>query len=700
MRKFTKLMLTLTLCVFGLGVANAKKYYADLSSASAVGNATWTAATNTFAWTAGSYAYMVVPGGSFSGDLSEYTQIGLTVSGLENEFRVDILANGKTFTGKSINSNGKIVLNILSDFNLQWNPDLITKEDLKSVSAVRFNTNSASGSAVVTDFYIAKPASLLFGDDGKAELDLTDLIATGGLSFNDKTGVLTNDGTGGTLYVNMPSEGIDFSNFTSMTVNRSDDDLVDHLEIKDTKNSISNGFWGSKYNVNFTVGDAMKFNNATNVNSIVWYANSTEGTMTISSITFGANVVSCTLPGTPVVLNTLQYYNMDGTKATATWNVGVSTDTYYGSGSSDPTNYVDLTGYEELRIHRDDNTGFRAFFINASGTGTNNINNNTAGTVSWDESESYWKIDLTKVEKYNGKIYLNTIKSSSWGTKNIVNNITVYKTPVDAPNYILSGKGTFTPATIAALADENATYIDATGITGPTALSSANPNCMITANAGMVTNDKNVIVNGICANLELTDQKPFKAPVDFTATAASFTKTVTDADYATLVLPFNAALPTGVEAYNATSVTNSVINTTVAESIVANKPVLLKNEGTYEFTAKNVEVAAVEGVQTNGLLNGVYATTDVPTENGYVLQNQGGNVKFYKAIAGTTVKAFRAYLAANNADARLGFDFETTGIKKVENAAANNGEFFNLAGQRVAQPTKGLYIMNGKKFIK
>ena len=208
-----------------------------------------------------------------------------------------------------------------------------------------------------------------------------------------------------------------------------------------------------------------------------------------------------------------------------------------------------------------------------------------------------------------------------------------------------------------------------------------------------------MIVNGICANLELTDQKPFKAPVDFTATAASFTKTVTDADYATLVLPFNAELPTGVEAYNATSVTNSVINTTAAESIVANKPVLLKNAGNYEFTAENVEVAAVEGVQTNGLLNGVYATTDVPTDNGYVLQNQDGNVMFFKAIDGTTVKAFRAYLAVDNADARLGFDFETTGIKKVENAAANNGEFFNLAGQRVAQPTKGLYIMNGKKVV-
>ena len=28
-----------------------------------------------------------------------------------------------------------------------------------------------------------------------------------------------------------------------------------------------------------------------------------------------------------------------------------------------------------------------------------------------------------------------------------------------------------------------------------------------------------------------------------------------------------------------------------------------------------------------------------------------------------------------------------------------DGEFYNLAGQRVAQPTKGLYIVNGKKVV-
>ena len=28
-----------------------------------------------------------------------------------------------------------------------------------------------------------------------------------------------------------------------------------------------------------------------------------------------------------------------------------------------------------------------------------------------------------------------------------------------------------------------------------------------------------------------------------------------------------------------------------------------------------------------------------------------------------------------------------------------NEKFYNLAGQRIAQPTKGLYIVNGKKYI-
>lgn len=700
MKKFLFLFLSLFF-IGGLSV-NAKKYYADLSTAGTTGNATWTAGTNTFAWTKDSYAFMVVPGGSFSGDLSEYTTIGLTVSDIENEFRVDILANGKTFTGKSIATNGNIVLDIFNDFNKQWAADKITKEDLKSVTAVRLNTNSASGSAVVTKFYIAKPASLSFDDSGVAEVDFTDLVATGGLSFNEETGELTNDGTGGTFYINLPNEGVDFTSMTAMTVNKSGDDIIGYLNISDTKNSISNGFWGSKYGVNFTAGDATKFNNATNVNSVVWTGNTTAGTLNISSIKFNASVITCTLPGDPEVLNTLQYHNFpSGTDATAAWNINTATDTYYGSGSSNACNYVDLTGYEELRIHRTNNTGFRAFFINAAGDGTNNINNSSTGTVSWNEVEKYWLIDLSKVEKYNGKIYLNTIKSESWGVKNVVTNITVYKTPEGAANYRLSGKGTFTPAATAALADANATYIDATGITAATLLTSANPNCMFTANAGMLTNTKNVIVDGTCANLVLEDGKPFKAPADFTATSASYTTTINaGAQAGTLCLPFAAAIPEGVSAYTLTYSSGDKAKATAVEATIpANTPVLLNGSGEKTFTGASVDIDA-DAENVSGSLTGVFASATVPV-NSYVLQKQGENVGFYRVDAEDpiTIKPFRAYLTAAASARSISITYDgITGINDVKvNKVGEKDVYYNLNGQRVSNPTKGIFIKNGVK---
>ena len=80
-------------------------------------------------------------------------------------------------------------------------------------------------------------------------------------------------------------------------------------------------------------------------------------------------------------------------------------------------------------------------------------------------------------------------------------------------------------------------------------------------------------------------------------------------------------------------------------------------------------------------------------------------VGFYRA-ANQTVATNRAYLQTTfNATAAraltIVFDEESTGIQKIESAAANkeNGAYYNLAGQRVAQPTKGLYIVNGKKYV-
>ena len=48
----------------------------------------------------------------------------------------------------------------------------------------------------------------------------------------------------------------------------------------------------------------------------------------------------------------------------------------------------------------------------------------------------------------------------------------------------------------------------------------------------------------------------------------------------------------------------------------------------------------------------------------------------------------------------LDFGTGTTGITEIEKSVnAGNEAVFNLNGQRVAQPKKGLYIVNGKKVI-
>ena len=86
----------------------------------------------------------------------------------------------------------------------------------------------------------------------------------------------------------------------------------------------------------------------------------------------------------------------------------------------------------------------------------------------------------------------------------------------------------------------------------------------------------------------------------------------------------------------------------------------------------------------------------------YVLANHGGNVGFYK-WTGSALASGKVYLPASEvAGARdfIGFD-ETTGIANINSDAKTlfNGDFYNIAGQRVAQPTKGLYIVNGRKVV-
>lgn len=390
----------------------------------------------------------------------------------------------------------------------------------------------------------------------------------------------------------------------------------------------------------------------------------------------------------------------------------VENETLFGGNIDGDNKSIDISSYSYLHfvvssVSADAKCGLRVFVSNA-GTRTTLYPHpiaDYADVTDWTESNKYFiTAPGTYVVKISGYPLLRGFKAlQGWaGNAGVITVSQMYLSTGDAPvAYTPTGKTYLVGG--ASLTDETITGFDVTALSGTgRTLNAANPNALFIAKAGQLTNTKNVIVDGVCANLELVDGKPFKAPSDFTATAAKFTKTVSDAGYATMVIPFAANLATGVKAYNLTGVSGSTITTTDAASIAANKPVLLEAAaGDYEFTATSAAIAATEETSSNGLLNGTYVGTKAAAgASNYVLQNGAAGLGFF-LVTGTdaTVKPFRASLnTGTSAPEFLAFDGNTTGIESVKGTEPK-GEFFNLAGQRVAQPTKGLYIVNGKKVV-
>lgn len=176
--------------------------------------------------------------------------------------------------------------------------------------------------------------------------------------------------------------------------------------------------------------------------------------------------------------------------------------------------------------------------------------------------------------------------------------------------------------------------------------------------------------------------------------------TISSVGYATFCSPVAVTIPSGVTAYIATLEQSDYLHLDEIEDgiIPANTGVVLAgNEGTYNFV-----ITEEEGSAEDGLLEGTVAAIARPTDS-YILATGGSGLGFYKDGA-STIPGFKAYLPASavvNVKGFLGFNFddEETGIENLNENLNKNKAIFNLAGQRVAKPTQGLYIVNGKKVV-
>lgn len=181
-------------------------------------------------------------------------------------------------------------------------------------------------------------------------------------------------------------------------------------------------------------------------------------------------------------------------------------------------------------------------------------------------------------------------------------------------------------------------------------------------------------------------------------------KTIGDHAYSSFSSDYDFATPEGVTAYYASDASSKRVTLSpITNGVPAGQGVILN--GTAGETVKLTPAATTDALTGNKLVavkNGVEIPASTGTQFNYVFAYQNNDLGFFKLTNSVDATADMAYLQTSedisNAKVVFGFDEEATGIESIENTKADNA-IYNLNGVRVDNPTKGIFIQNGKKVI-
>lgn len=177
--------------------------------------------------------------------------------------------------------------------------------------------------------------------------------------------------------------------------------------------------------------------------------------------------------------------------------------------------------------------------------------------------------------------------------------------------------------------------------------------------------------------------------------------------YASAYLPFSVNAVDGAQAYvGKLNDTKNVLNMTAVNGVPANEGfVLVGNQEKATLTIGNAEALTITNALTGSNVK-VTLNDDNRADNLVFGKSSEGIVGFYKPAATlTTVAANKAFIAASSLTTGAGaiamnFGGNTTGINNAV-VASENAPIFDLSGRRVVKAVKGgVYIQNGKKFVK
>ncbi|MBE6260551.1 MAG: hypothetical protein E7107_06955 [Prevotella sp.] len=332
-------------------------------------------------------------------------------------------------------------------------------------------------------------------------------------------------------------------------------------------------------------------------------------------------------------------------------------------------------------------------------------------------------------------------KNGAWGSWD---DIATYTCQPAVTTYAANGTATVTKnSSTSYAAPATALAVDLTGTT-VTSVSGGATNCLFISDKSSLTGAANFVKNTsgtyTATSITLTDASDFFTPVDFTATNIEFTYNNDRwADgtngWNTIMLPFDVtsvtANGTAIDWFHSSSDTGKqfwlkeftaddttapkVIFDYVSGDMKANTPYIVALPGnhwgaTNDLSGKTIKfIGENTTVHKKGDLTSVTGTnyrfvgtaTQDATSNIYCI-NATGN-KFELA---TGCPPFRAYFKPGIFDSSvgalsIGTDTNgTTEIITINNSKENtDGAVYDLSGRRVERPSKGVYIMNGKKIV-
>lgn len=188
--------------------------------------------------------------------------------------------------------------------------------------------------------------------------------------------------------------------------------------------------------------------------------------------------------------------------------------------------------------------------------------------------------------------------------------------------------------------------------------------------------------------------------------------------YASAYLPFSVNTVNGAQAYvGELNDAKNVLDMTAVNGVPANNGfVLVGNEEKATLTIGDAEALTITNALTGSNVkvaletttgSGASATVTDHRAEYLVFGTNAGNVGFYKPSAtNNTIAANKAFIAASSLATGAGaiaLNFggnTTTGINNAV-VASENAPIFDLSGRRVVKAVKGgVYIQNGKKFVK